>query len=61
VCNIAITNTWFKARPVVYILYRKALDNNIFKQWELGWEMVISLVIDFWGIGKGGTKMGGKR
>jgi hypothetical protein len=34
----------FSTRPVVYILYRKPFDDNIYKQWEL---IYIKLVIDF--------------
>jgi hypothetical protein len=26
----------FNARPVVSILYRKSLGDNMYKQWELG-------------------------
>jgi hypothetical protein len=40
---------------VIYILYSKPLHDNIYKKWELGLIMAIRLVIDFGGIGKGGT------
>jgi hypothetical protein len=35
--KLAITKVhWFNARSVVYILYKKLLDDNFYKQWELG-------------------------
>jgi hypothetical protein len=37
----------FNARPVVYILYRNPLGDNIYKQWELVRVMVIRLFIYF--------------
>jgi hypothetical protein len=46
-CNLAITNSQFNARPIVYLSYRKTLHDNTYKQWELGWVMVIGLIIDF--------------
>jgi hypothetical protein len=51
------------------MLYRKIIDDNIYKQWELGQVIVIRLVIDFrelvmvklkWGTGKW-VVMWGKR
>jgi hypothetical protein len=48
----------FNARPVVYILYRKHLDDNIHKQWEWGGNGVLASY-RFWEIGKGDTKKGG--
>jgi hypothetical protein len=44
----------FNARPV-YILFRKPLGGNIYKQCVLG-VMVIRLGIEIWEIDKGGTK-----
>jgi hypothetical protein len=43
--NVAITIHRFNARPVVHVLYRKPLHDNIYKQWELGGVMAIRLVI----------------
>jgi hypothetical protein len=28
-------NSRFNARPIVYILYRKSLGDNVYKHWEL--------------------------
>jgi hypothetical protein len=39
-------------------LYRKSLDGNIYKQWNLGGLMVIRLVIDFGELVKVALKMG---
>jgi hypothetical protein len=47
------------ARPVVYIVYRKPLGDNIYKQWDLWGVMVIRLDIETWVIGIGGTKRAG--
>jgi hypothetical protein len=44
-CTLAITNTG--SMPGHCILYRKPLDDNIYKHLQLGWVMVIRLVIDF--------------
>jgi hypothetical protein len=46
----------FNARLVVYILHRKLLGDNVYKQWELGMVMVVWLEIEAWVIGKGGIK-----
>jgi hypothetical protein len=54
--SLAVTNSQVQFRPVVHILYRKFLNDNIYKQLELGGVTMIRLVIDFWGIGVGGTK-----
>jgi hypothetical protein len=51
----------FDARIVVYLLYRKLLGDNIYKQWELGGVTVIRLDIDIWEIEGGRKRRNGKR
>jgi hypothetical protein len=43
----------------VYILYRKPLGENIYKQWELGKVIVVWLEMKNWVIGKGDMLKGG--
>jgi hypothetical protein len=56
--NLVITNSQFIARPVVYTLYRKPFNDNIYKQWELGQVMVLRLVTDFGELVKVALKSG---
>jgi hypothetical protein len=60
--NIAIKNSQVPCQTNCLHIYRKSFDDNIYKQWELGWVMIIRLVIDLWelvkvalkgGVGKG--------
>jgi hypothetical protein len=46
-CNLAIKNSQVQRQTSCFILYRKSLDDYIYKQWELWQVMVIKLVIDF--------------
>jgi hypothetical protein len=45
-------------RPVVYTLYRKPFNDNIYKQWEFVGVMVIRVVIDFQELIKMALKRG---
>jgi hypothetical protein len=44
--NLAVINSQFHARLVVYMLHRKVLGDNIYKQCELGGVTVIRLDIE---------------
>jgi hypothetical protein len=50
----------FNAGLVVYILYRRPLGGNIYKQWHLGGVIFVWLDIETWGFSEGGAKRGNR-